>query len=113
LHEALAPPGGEARDVFEAIEQARVEAIGAKRMEGVAANLAARMEQRYERSRFSEVTDRAEAPLPDALGLLVRQTLTGQAPPAKARALVDPQRAVDGTFCRRQHRTGRPLDVDI
>ena len=89
LHEALAPPGGEARDVFEAIEQARVEAIGARRMEGVAANLAARMEQRYERSRFSEVTERSEAPLPDALGLLVRETLTGQAPPAKARALVN------------------------
>jgi cobaltochelatase CobT len=89
LHEALAPPGGEARDVFEAIEQARVEAIGAKRMQGVAANLTARMENRYERSRFSEVTERSEAPLPDALALLVREKLTGQTPPAKARALVN------------------------
>ena len=89
LHEALAPSGGEARAVFEAIEQARVEAIGAKRMQGVAANLAARMEQRYERSRFAEVAERSEAPLPDALGLLVREKLTGQTPPAKARAVVD------------------------
>jgi cobaltochelatase CobT len=89
LHEALAPSGGEARDVFEAIEQARVEAIGAKRMQGVAANLTARMENRYERSRFSEVTERSEAPLPDALALLVREKLTGQTPPAKARALVN------------------------
>jgi cobaltochelatase CobT len=89
LHEALAPSGGEARDVFEAIEQARVEAIGAQRMQGVAANLAARMEQRYERSRFSEATERSEAPLPDALGLLVREKVTGQMPPAKARALVN------------------------
>ncbi len=89
LHESLAPSGGEARDVFEAIEQARVEAIGAQRMQGVAANLAARMEQRYERSRFAEVADRSEAPLPDALALLVRETLTGEAPPAKARALVN------------------------
>src|SRR6185436_3282555 len=55
VHEALAPSGGEARAVFEAIEQARVEAIGATRMEGVAANLTARIEQRYERSRFAEV----------------------------------------------------------
>ncbi len=75
--------------MFEAIEQARVEAIGARRMQGVAANLAARMEQRYERSRFADVTDRADAPLPDALGLLVREKLTGQAPPAKARAVVN------------------------
>lgn len=89
LHEALAPGGGEARAVFEAIEQARIEAIGARRMQGVAANLAARMEQRYERSRFADVTDRADAPLPDALGLLVREKLTGQAPPAKARAVVN------------------------
>ena len=89
LHENLAPPGGEARDVFEAIEQARVEAIGAQRMQGVAANLAARIEQRYERSRFNEVTERSEAPLPDALSLLVRERLTGAAPPPKARALVN------------------------
>jgi cobaltochelatase CobT len=89
LHEALAPGGGEARHVFEAIEQARIEAIGTQRMQGVAANLTARIEQRYERSRFADVTDRAEAPLPDALGLLVRERLTGQAPPAKARAVVN------------------------
>ena len=59
----LAPTGGEARAVFEAIEQASVEAIGAKRMDGVAANLAARLEQRYERSRIDESNDRSEAPL--------------------------------------------------
>ena len=49
LHQALAPSGGDARSVFEAIEQARVEAIGAQRMAGVAANLRARVEQRYAR----------------------------------------------------------------
>src|SRR6185437_140157 len=43
----------------------------------------------YERSRFADVADRSEAPLPDALGLLVREKLTGQAPPAKARAVVN------------------------
>jgi cobaltochelatase CobT len=89
LHAALAPSGGDARAVFEGIEQARVEAIGARRMEGVAANLAARLEQRYERTRLAEATDRAEAPLPDALALLVRERLTGARPPAKARAIVN------------------------
>jgi len=58
-------------------------------MRGVAANLTARIEQRYERSRFAEVAERSEAPLPDALGLLVREMLTGQMPPAKARAIVN------------------------
>jgi len=89
LHRALAPSGGDARAVFEAVEQARVEAVGAHLMEGVAANLQARMEQRYARSRITEETERAEAPLPDALALLVRERLTGVAPPAKARALVN------------------------
>ena len=89
VHRALAPSGGDARAVFEAIEQARVEAIGARRMEGVAANLSARMEQRYARSRVTEETDRAEAPLPDALALLVRERLTGIAPPSRARPLVN------------------------
>ena len=77
LHAALAPSGGEARAVFEAIEQARVEAIGAKRMRGISANLAARLEQRYERTRVSDASDRSEAPLPEALALLVRERLTG------------------------------------
>src|SRR4029453_1950048 len=89
LHDRLAPSGGEARAVFEAIEQARVEAIGAQRMQGVAANLAPRIEQRYEGSRFAEVAERSDAPVPDALGLLVREMLTGQRPPAKARAIVN------------------------
>src|SRR5680860_1506681 len=81
LHRALAPSGGDARAVFEAIEQARVE--------GVAANLNARMEQRYARSRVTEETERNEAPLSDALALLVRERLTGVAPPARARPLVN------------------------
>jgi cobaltochelatase CobT len=89
LHRALAPSGGDARAVFEAVEQARVEAVGAHLMVGVAANLKARIEQRYARSRITEETERAEAPLSDALALLVRERLTGIAPPAKARALVN------------------------
>jgi len=89
LHRALAPSGGDARAVFEAIEQARVEAIGARRMDGVAANLSARMEQRYARSRFTDEMERSEAPLSDALALLVRERLTGAAPPARARPLVN------------------------
>ena len=57
--------------------------------EGVAANLSARIEQRYEKSRFADAKERSEAPLPDALALLVRERLTGLKPPEKARTLVD------------------------
>jgi cobaltochelatase CobT len=58
-------------------------------MEGVSQNLSARTEQRYARSRITEETERSEAPLPDALALMVRERLTGEAPPARARPLVN------------------------
>ncbi|MGI9384827.1 MAG: cobaltochelatase subunit CobT, partial [Methyloligellaceae bacterium] len=89
LHRRLAPSGGPARAVFEAVERARVEAIGAQRMSGMASNLAAKIEQHYERAKFHDVSDRSDAPLDEALALLVRERLTGQAPPERARAIVD------------------------
>ena len=89
LHVRLSPSGGEARAVFEAVEQARVEAIGAARMQGVSANLTARLERRYERIRINESADRSEAPLLEALTLLVRERLTGLAPPVRARAIAN------------------------
>ncbi len=89
IHRSLAPAGGEARAVFEALEQARVEAIGAQRMGGVAENLKARMEQRYATCRITEDTERSEAPLSEALSLLVRERLTDITPPVRARPLVN------------------------
>ncbi|MEG6507747.1 cobaltochelatase subunit CobT [Methyloligella sp. 2.7D] len=89
VHERLVPQTGEGRTIFDAIELARVEAIGAKRMEGVAANLSAKTEQKYDRRASTEPGDKSEAPLADALGLLVREKLTGEAPPAKAKGMVD------------------------
>jgi len=89
LHRRLAPAAGSAREVFESIERARVEAIGANRMDGMAENLTAKCEDQFAHGRFTHVTDRAEAPLEEALALLVRERLTGRAPPATAKALVD------------------------
>jgi cobaltochelatase CobT len=42
LHNRLAPEAGPARIVFEAVERARVEALGTNRMPGMASNLTAR-----------------------------------------------------------------------
>ena len=89
VHRKLAPGGQTARAVFDAVEQARVEAIGARRMSGVAKNLTAMLDDRFHRGKFDEVTDRADAPIEDALALLVRERLTGQAPPAAAEASVE------------------------
>jgi cobaltochelatase CobT len=89
LHRRLQPAGQQARAVFEAVEQARVEAIGARRMEGVAQNLTAMLDERFHRGKFDEITDRADAPIEDALALMVRERLTGLPPPPAAKRLVD------------------------
>ncbi len=82
VHRKLAPGGQQARAVFEAVEQARVEAIGARRMGGVAKNLAAMLDDRFHRGKFDEITDRADAPIEEALAMIVRERLTGETPPA-------------------------------
>lgn len=88
VHRHFMPEGHEARAVYEAVEQARCEAVGARRMDGVKANIAAMLEARYVKSHASEITDKAEAPLPDALALIVRERLTGMAPPPSSTRLV-------------------------
>jgi cobaltochelatase CobT len=89
LHARLAPRAGPAKAVFEAVERARVEALGANRMPGMAANLAARVEDEYGHGRYEEITERTDAPLEDALSLIVRERLTGAPPPQTAKAMVE------------------------
>src|SRR5512140_2008240 len=89
VHRKLMPGNPQARGVFEAVEQARVEALGSRRMAGVAKNLSAMLDDHFHRGKFDEITDRADAPLADALALMVRERLTGQAPPAAGRRIVD------------------------
>src|SRR5262245_34811835 len=87
LHSRLVPRSGPAKAVFEAVERARIEALGANRMPGMAANLTARVEDQYGHGRYAEITERADAPPEDALSLITRARLTGAAPPAPAKAM--------------------------
>jgi cobaltochelatase CobT len=90
IHRRAAPEGDAARAVFDAVEQARVESVGSRRMSGVSSNISAMLEDRYHRGgRYEEITDRADAPLEDALALMVRERLTGLKPPKAAEKLVD------------------------
>jgi cobaltochelatase CobT len=104
VHRRLVPGGQQARAVFDAVEQARVEAIGSRRMAGVAKNLSAMLDDRFHRGKFDEITDRADAPIEDAVALLVRERLTGQAPPPAAKKLVELWRPFI------EERAGRGLD---
>ena len=90
IHRRAAPEGDAARAVFDAVEQARVECIGARRMSGMAGNISAMLEDRYHRGgRYEEITDRADAPLEDAVALMVRERLTGLKPPKAAEKIVE------------------------
>jgi cobaltochelatase CobT len=85
LHARGAPADEVARAVFDAVEQARVEALGARAMDGVRVNLARAVEMRMRTDPITRARNRAEVPLGTALGLKVRERLTGEAPPEAAR----------------------------
>ena len=89
VHRRHAPQNPPARALFDAVEQARVESLGARRMAGVADNLTAMLDERYLKSPSAQARDRDEAPLEEAVALMVRERLTGQAPPPPAQKLVD------------------------
>ena len=86
LHSARAPiADGEARAVFDALEAARVEALGSRAMEGVRANLKDLVDARVRADAIVRARTAEEVPLATAVGLLARERLTGQAPPEAAR----------------------------
>ena len=93
VHRRMVPTGETARAVFEAVEQARVEAIGGNRMPGVKRNLTAMLQDRYHRGHYADITEQSEAPIEEAVALLVRERLTGQAAPPDGRRIVDLWRA--------------------
>lgn len=85
LHARAAPPEPIARACYDAIEQVRYEALGANRFGGIKANLDAATELRTASDKIVRAQNSAEVPLQTALALLVREALTGEAVPEKAR----------------------------
>jgi cobaltochelatase CobT len=89
IHNRYMPQGKNARAMFEAVEQARIEAIGANAMPGVAQNLSAMLDDRYSKTVVNRSSNRRDTPLEEAVGLILRERLTGEAPPAAAKPYVD------------------------
>ena len=84
LHTRGAPMDAEARAVFDALEMARVEALGAKAMGGVKTNLAQLVEARVRSDAIVRARSAEEVPLSTAVALIARERLTGEAPPRAA-----------------------------
>ena len=89
LHSRHLPQGDNARAVFNAVEQARCEAIGSLAMEGMGDNMDAMLQEKYFRASYSDALDRADVPMEEAVSLMVREKITGRAPPKSAENLVD------------------------
>ena len=89
VHATLAPQGDQARAIYDAVEQARVEAIGTQRMQGVGDNIDSMLEDKFSRANLGTVTRREDAPLEEAVAMMVRERLTGRSVPRSGENLVD------------------------
>ncbi|MDH5798197.1 MAG: cobaltochelatase subunit CobT, partial [Paracoccaceae bacterium] len=78
------PQGQLARDIYQAMETARCEAVGAKSMPGTAGNIDAKIANEAERRGYGQVRQASDAPLAVAAGYLVRNLATGRPLPPGA-----------------------------
>jgi cobaltochelatase CobT len=92
-HRRYAPRGENASALFEAMETARCEAIGARAMPGTAGNIEAKIAEEARRLGYAEITDPDRAPMAAAAGYLVRQLATGRPLPKGADRVLDLWRA--------------------
>jgi len=88
-HARFQPQGQMARDLYEAMEAARCEALGARLMPGTAVNTEARIAHEAERKGYAQIRSQAEAPLAVAAGYLIRELATGRPLPRGAREVAD------------------------
>ncbi len=88
-HAARTPQQREAREVFDALEQARVEVVGSQHMPGVAANLDAKLAETCEAEGYDRMTRKDQMPMTAALSLLARERLSGHPAPAAAQRVLD------------------------
>jgi cobaltochelatase CobT len=79
-----APSGNLAREIYEAMETARCEAVGARTMPGTAGNIDAKINHEATRKGYGEITQAADVPLATAAGYLVRHLATGRDLPKAA-----------------------------
>ena len=89
LHSRRMPSGDVAPVLFEMLEQARVEALGTRRMTGASENIAAALEDKFRREGLHRVNDRTEATMPDVVRLMARQAFTGETPPPAAQRVCE------------------------
>ncbi|MEM6390805.1 MAG: cobaltochelatase subunit CobT [Pseudomonadota bacterium] len=88
-HDRYLPQGQMAREIYEAMETARCEAVGAREMPGTATNIDVKIATDAERKGYGQLTQAADAPLSAAAGYLVRHLATGREMPRAAQNVLE------------------------
>ncbi len=88
-HNRYMPQGQMARDLYQAMEEARCEAVGARHMPGTSKNIDARIAHDAARKGYAQIRDRQDAPLPVAASYMIRQLATGRDLPEGADHVLD------------------------
>ena len=88
LHGRQLPGSQLARAAYDALEQARCEALGMRVMTGVAHNIGQQLEAQCQQQNFLQAVAQTDVPLEQALRLLAHEALSGQTlSPAAAQAV--------------------------
>ncbi|MBN2761227.1 MAG: cobaltochelatase subunit CobT [Rhodobacteraceae bacterium] len=88
-HARYMPQGEMARELYQAMEDARCEAVGARYMPGTAGNIDARIAHDASRKGYAQIRDRKDAPLPIAASYMIREMATGRTLPEGADNVLD------------------------
>jgi len=88
VHSARAPSTREAKEAYDALEQARIEVIGAAHMSGVSANLRGKLSDECESDGLDRMTRRDQLPLVTALSLLARDRMAPDSVPDSAKQIL-------------------------
>jgi cobaltochelatase CobT len=89
LHRRHRPGADLARAIYDGVEQTRCEALGIRRMAGVAVNLDAVLEEHCRSRGYARALNQDEVPLAEVLRVMAREAMTGMLPPPAARAMID------------------------
>ena len=88
-HAKYAPAGPMARELYDAMETARCEALGARDMPGALSNIDVKLGAEAERKGYGQIKSANEAPLAAAAGYILRQMATGRDLPPAAQHVAD------------------------
>jgi len=93
IHARTRPGSAAGQPVYDALEQTRIEALGANALGGVRENLRAVHDAAWAKKVFNPIEAQSNPPIAEIVSLIVRERLTGVEPPLQAKPLVDLFRA--------------------